>query len=156
MGRYLIVANQTLSGAELEQRIRDRIDHGEGRFYVVVPMTSPEHEATTWASGDVAFGVPISTHVTNDAMEEAQQRSQHRLRAMLDKIASLGGEAEGEVGATDPLTAVKDVLEKEGFDEVIVSTLPVGISRWAKMDLPSRIGRITECPVTTVEAESST
>lgn len=155
MGRYLIVANQTVGGAELDQRIRDRIDHGEGRFYVVVPMTPPEHEVTTWASGDVAFGVPISTHVTDDAMEQARERSQHRLAAMLERIGSLGGEAEGEIGAPDPMAAVKAVLETESFDEVIVSTLPAGISRWAKMDLPSRIGRITDCPVTTVEAEPS-
>lgn len=153
MGRYLIVADQTLGGAELDQRIRDRIEHGEGRFYVVVPRTPPEHEVTTWAPGDGAFGEPDSTRLDEDEVE--QDRSQHRLDAMLDRIASLGGEAEGEVGAADPFAAVKEVLDRESFDEVIVSTLPVGISRWAKMDLPSRIGRLTDCPVTTVEAESS-
>ena len=158
MGRYLIVANQTVGGAELDQRVRDRIEHGEARFYVVVPMAAPEHEVSTWPATDVAFGVPLSTptDVSDDAMEQARERSQRRLDAMLDRIRSLGGEAEGEVGTTDPLAAVKDVLEKERFDEVIVSTLPIGISRWAKMDLPSKIGRVTDCPVTTVEAGTST
>lgn len=39
------------------------------------------------------------------------------------------------------------------FNEVIISTLPVGISRWLKLDLPSRTQRMVECPVTTVEAD---
>ena len=38
-------------------------------------------------------------------------------------------------------------------DAVIVSTLPAGVSRWLKMDLPSRIDRMTDAPVTTIEAE---
>lgn len=140
MGRYLIVANQTVGGARLDQRVRDRIEHGEGRFYVVVPMAAPEHEVSTWPSTDVAFGVPISpsTHVSDDAMEQARERSQRRLDVMLERIRSLGGEAEGEVGTTDPMAAVKDVLEGESFDEVIVSTLPIGISRWARWICPAR------------------
>lgn len=152
MGRYLIVANQTLGGAELEQKVKERIDHGEGRFYVVVPMVEPEHEVVNWAPQDPMFGAPVPTHVNEDALEQARTRSRHRLDAMIEKITSLGGEAEGEIGATEPVRAVEAVLERESFDEVIVSTLPAGISRWVKMDLPSRIDRITDCPVTTVEA----
>ncbi|MBW3562977.1 MAG: hypothetical protein KY437_10830 [Actinobacteria bacterium] len=72
---------------------------------------------------------------------------------MIDKIESLDGEADGEVGATDPVDAVKSVLERETFNEVIISTLPVGLSRWLKMDLPSRVERMVDCPVTTVEAQ---
>lgn len=154
MGRYLIVANQTLGGAELEQKVKDRIEHGEGRFYVVVPMVEPDLEVVDWAPQDPMFGAPIPTQANEDAREEARQRSQHRLNIMIDKITSLGGEVDGEVGATDPARAVEAVLERESFDEVIVSTLPAGISRWVKMDLPSRIDRMTDCPVTTVEAKS--
>lgn len=153
MGRYLIVANQTLGGAELEQKVKDRIDHGEGDFYVVVPMVEPEHEVVNWAPQDPMFGAPVPTRVDDDALEEARTRSRHRLNAMIDKITSLGGTADGEVGATDPAKAVEAVLERESFDEVIVSTLPAGLSRWVKMDLPSRIDRMTDSPVTTVEAE---
>lgn len=50
---------------------------------------------------------------------------------MLASITSLGGRADGEV---------------------IVSTLPAGISRWLKLDLASRIARMSDVPVTTVEA----
>lgn len=65
-------------------------------------------------------------------------------------------EADGEIGKMDLLTGVKAALGNESVNEVIVSTLPAGISRWAKMDLSSRIGRVTHSPLTTVEAESPT
>lgn len=154
MGRYLIVANQTLGGAALEQKVKDRIEHGEGSFYVVVPMIEPQHEVVNWAPQDPMFGAPVPTEVNQEALEEARMRSRHRLDTMIEKITSLGGEVDGEVGSTDPASAVEAVLERESFDEVIVSTLPAGISRWVKMDLPSRIDRMADCPVTTVEAES--
>lgn len=154
MGRYLIVANQTLGGAELEKRIQERIEGGHGRFYVVVPMVEPHHEVVNWAPQDPMFGAPLHTEVSEDALEEARKRSEGRLGAMIEKITSLGGEADGEVGSTDPGLAVEAILERESFDEVIVSTLPAGISRWVRMDLSSRVERMADCPVTTVEAES--
>lgn len=154
MGRYLIVANQTLGGLELEQKIHDRIEHGEGAFFVVVPMANPEHEVSKWVSADPAFGIPATPVVDDDAVEAARQRSEHRLRAMLAKITELGGTADGHIGNTDPYKAVEDVLDLGPFDEVIVSTFPLGLSRWIKMDLASRLERMVECPVTTVESQA--
>lgn len=153
MGRYLIVANQTLGGEELTEKVALRIEHGEGRFYVVVPLSEAETEVSNWVPHDPTFEVPIQAEPADDPHEEARGRSEHRLRAMIEKIVALGGEAEGEIGSPDPFKAVRTVLERELFDEVIVSTLPAGISRWVKMDLPSRIDRLADCPVTTVEAK---
>lgn len=152
MGRYLIVANQTLGGAELEEKVRDRIEHGEGRFYVVVPMVEPENEVGTGMRPDSRLPAPAGPESDTDALEQARERSEHRLRAMVDKITALGGEADGEVGTTDPFKAVEAVLDREAFDEVIISTLPAGISRWVKLDLASRVDRKAQCLVTTVEA----
>lgn len=153
MSRYLIVANQTLGGKELENHIRDRIEHSHGRFSVIVPMIEPEFEANAWIPADPAFGISGMRNGASEATEEARRRSHHRLDRILDKIRSLGGEVEGNVVGPDPLTAVEDILERETFDEVLVSTLPAGMSKWLKMDLPSRISRRVEVPVTTVEAE---
>jgi hypothetical protein len=51
--------------------------------------------------------------------------------------------------------AAKEVLERHSaFDEIIVSTLPAGLSRWVKKDVPRRIARLTGVPVTTVEAKA--
>ena len=176
MGHYLIVANQTLGGAELDRAVRDHIERGEARFYIVVPMTPPEHEASAWSggfalgrSGSYPYvvgpdaGMPAeqaaremeeSARRWEAQLDEARRRAGDRLGQMIDKIRSAGGEAEGEVGDADPAAAVEHVLKSRSFDGVIVSTLPAGISRWLKMDLSSRVSRMTEAPVTTIEAES--
>lgn len=153
--RHLVVANQTLGGVELERAIARRTRGGDGRFFVLVPMIEPQLEATSWEPDDPLFGVPAQSGTAVDAIELAHRRSRHRLGAIIGKIAGLGGRAEGEVGQVDPFAAVQDVLEREAFDEIIISTLPAGVSRWVRMDLPSRVERLVDCPVVTVEAESS-
>jgi GABA permease len=48
------------------------------------------------------------------------------------------------------------VLREITFDEIIVSTLPAGPSRWLKRDLPHRVEREYGLPVTHVVAASET
>ena len=55
---------------------------------------------------------------------------------------------------TDPLVAVRETLEREPFDEVIVSTLPARVSHWLHRDLPSRLEQLG-VPVTVVTARTS-
>lgn len=176
MGRYLIVANQTLGGAKLDRAVRDHIERGETQFYIVVPMTLPEHEAPAWSggfalgrSGSYPYvvgpdeGMPpeqaareMEEHARRREalLDEARRRAEDRLGQMIDKIRAAGGEAQGEVGDSDPAAAVETILEDRSFDGIIVSTLPAGISRWLKMDLSSRVSRMTDAPVTTIEAEA--
>jgi len=176
MGHYLIVANQTLGGAELDRAVRDHIERGETQFYIVVPMTRPEHEAPAWSGGFAlggggpypyvvgrTEGVPAeqaaremeeSARRREARLDEARRRAHDRLGQMINQIRSAGGEAEGEVGDADPAAAVEHVLKDRSFDGIIVSTLPAGISRWLRMDLSSRISRMTDAPVTTIEAEA--
>jgi hypothetical protein len=153
MDEYLIVANQTLGGAELERAISERIAAGRRRCYVLVPMTPPQYEVIGWAVADAGFAVPpTASEDLAASVEVARQRSEHRLERMLDKVRALGGDVDGEIGDSDPAEAVKRLLERRDFDEILVSTLPAGLSRWLKLDLPSRIARLTEIPVSTVEA----
>lgn len=168
-GRCLVIANQTLGGAELTRAIEDCIARDIRRFHVVVPRTQVEHEATTWTGGygiGDGFWMPAVAEQELEAaleekarrrevaLEEARRRAELRLERMLEHIRAAGGEADGEVGSEDPLEAATAAVEASPqFDEIIVSTLPSGISRWLKMDLPSRIGRLTDAPVTTVVAE---
>lgn len=156
MAHYLIVANQTLAGEKLARTVRDRIERGAGdsKFYVVVPMTPVEKETTAWTPpGEHLLAPPSPLPGSFEAVDHARKRSELRLDRMIEDIRSAGGEAEGEVGSADPVEAVKGVMQHKSFDEVIVSTLPAGISRWLKMDLPSRLSRMTQVPVTTIEAE---
>jgi hypothetical protein len=51
------------------------------------------------------------------------------------------------VGDPDPIAAIGDLLLIRKFDEIVVGTLPRGISRWLRLSLPQRLRRTTELPV---------
>jgi hypothetical protein len=52
------------------------------------------------------------------------------------------------VGAADPVQAIADELRAySGYDTLVISTLPPGISRWLKLDLVHRAGRKFGLPV---------
>lgn len=84
-----------------------------------------------------------------DAYEVAAARLEHALKMLRELEIS----AEGEVGDDNPLHAVEAFLRDHGVDEVVVSTLPRHLSHWLRLDLPSRISRRFELPVTTVTAK---
>lgn len=150
MPTYLVVANQTLGGRRLGDELRRRVEAGNATFHVVVPMTPPEHYDTSWTmEGMHHFEPPPDT---SDAVEHARQRSERQLRDLIRRVEEQGGRAEGEIGDEDPMVAVEDALDRYDVDEVIVSTLPAGMSRWLKMDLASRLDRKLDVPVTVIEA----
>jgi hypothetical protein len=135
MRRFLIVANQTLGAEPLIEAIRGHMRNGPCRFHIVVPATPPS-EHLTWVEG------------------EAKAIAQQRLDEALARFRGLGAEATGEVGDANPVLAIEDTLREGEFDEIILSTLPAGISRWLKLDLPSRVGARFHLPVTHVVSES--
>src|SRR5918999_405216 len=62
-----------------------------------------------------------------------------RLEEALARMREAGLEkVEGSVGDPDPVVAVMDVWDPMKFDEIVVSTLPTGSSRWLGLDLPHR------------------
>src|SRR4051812_50098042 len=71
-----------------------------------------------------------------------------RLDAALERMRAAGLEnVEGKVGDPDPVVAVMDMWDPMKFDEVIVSTLPTGSSRWLGVDLPHRLEKLTAVTV---------
>jgi len=58
------------------------------------------------------------------------------------------------VGDRDPVQAVRDALRERTVDEIILSTLPPGISRWLGQDVPSRLRGAVPVPVSVVYEES--
>lgn len=135
MRHYLVVANQTLLGDPLLGRIAERLAAGPSRFYLVVPATHAPGRAV-WTEGHdraVAAG---------------------RLPEALARFRELGAVVDGEVGDAHPIDAIRDVmLHASPFDEIILSTLPPGLSRWLRQDLPHRIQRTFELPLTIVVGE---
>lgn len=154
MPTYLVVANQTLGGENLLQELRRRIEAGNASFRVVVPMTEPEHRSASWGIEGMHHMEPMPD--LTDAIERARQQSERQLNELLQRLDEMGAQAQGHLGVADPFTAVQDAIEQHHVDEIILSTLPAGISRWLKMDLASRLDRRFDQPLTVVEAEPRT
>jgi GABA permease len=131
MRRYLVVANQTLGGEPLMREIRKRRGSEPSSFHVLVPAT-PVSEHGTWTEG------------------KARAVATERLEHMLASLRSEGVPASGQVGDANPLFAIDDVLRNHEIDEIIISTLPPGISRWLRQDLVHRVTRRFDRPVTHV------
>jgi hypothetical protein len=129
MPTYLIVANQTLGGAELLDKVAELHAAGSCEFHLVVPATVPK-EHLTWTEG------------------EARTIAARRLDEGLTRLRSVGASVDGEVGDASPVLAVDDALRHRTVDGVIVCTLPIGMSRWLKLSLPDRIERKHKVPVT--------
>jgi hypothetical protein len=71
-----------------------------------------------------------------------------RLEKALARMEEAGLEnVEGSVGDPDPVVAVMETWDPMKFDEIIVSTLPTGSSRWLGLDLPHRLEKLTSVPV---------
>ena len=135
MRRYLVIANRTLCEQHLLDELhRRRVAEPGCRFHLIVPAT---HPPGTWTD------------------QSAHALAQVRLDDALDTMAVGGITATGEVGDANPVTAVGDVLLRElgRFDEIIISTLPVGISKWIGENTVRRLKRATGLPVTHVIAE---
>lgn len=129
MRRYLVVANQTLVGEPLAAKVRELMGTGPCQFYLVVPATHPHHHAT-WTEGGATA---IATR---------------RLGGALVRLRALGAEVEGHVGDERPADAVRDaILAGPHFDAIVLSTLPPGISRWMRQDLPHRLERAFGLPI---------
>lgn len=132
--RILVVANRTADSPDLIAALRHRAAHAPTRFTLLVPAVP---YGLSWAA-DMKSGWP-----------QAAARAERGIARM----RRAGLEVEGAiVGDPDPFAAVGDVLHARRFDEVVVSTLPRGISRWTRLSLPSRLRRATELPVTHLTA----
>ena len=136
MRSYLIVANQTLTSESLRDAIAMRLANGPIRTHVVVPLS------------------PVGGRLTWDE-QETRAVAQSRLDEVLARLREMGAQADGEVGDRDPVMAVRDALRGREVDEVIVSTLPKGLSRWLGEDIPSRLRDSVAVPVTVVTQEDT-
>jgi hypothetical protein len=126
--RILIVAYRTAGTPGLLDEVRRHAAQKQCRFVLLVPRPYWDPE-TEEAALTLELAIPL--------LEDAA-----------------GGHVEGLIGDTDPLVAVRETLEREPFDEVIVSTLPARVSHWLHRDLPSRVEQLG-VPVTVVTAKTS-
>lgn len=120
--RVLLVANRTAMDKPLVEAVGARARRGEVVFHLVVPAT------------------PQGLHRLVDPEVAGLEAARERLEKALPILTeAAGGEVTGHVGDANPLAAVADALNLHGFDEIILSTLPRRVSRWLRVDLPSKI-----------------
>jgi hypothetical protein len=132
ISRVLIVAHKTAATQPLLDAVRERAGHGSCAFTLLVP--------------NATHGLHKVVDPEDQGVSEGQTTLDHAL-PLLERAA--GAPVTGLLGDPDPIAAVHDAINLHGFDEVIVSTLSARVSRWLRLDLPSKVAGMG-LPVTTV------
>jgi GABA permease len=144
MSRVLVVANQTVGGDDLLEFVTARMAKDPCEFTLLVPATPRAHRNPD--APVPGINAPLDTE-DGDYTE-----ARNRLEQGLSALKRLGATVNGSVGDPDPLKAVQEILTRQQFDEIILSTLPSGVSRWLGQDLPHKLERKTHLPVSVVTA----
>lgn len=134
--RVLVVAHRTAATPALIEAVRQRAAAGPAEFTLLVPraahglhrLVDPEDTDSGEAQAVLELALPL--------LEEAA-----------------GGHVEGRIGDPNPLDAVTDAVNLDGYDEIILSTLPARVSHWLHMDLPSKLN-VLGLPITTITARA--
>jgi hypothetical protein len=142
----LIVANQTLGGEVLLAEVRERARTGPCEFWVVVPATASSQLTVRRSPGGSLMPPPGKPAPSRH--DDGSASARRRLDDGLARLREAGATADGQVGSESPLAAIADCLAHQTFEEIILSTLPSGASRWLHQDLPRRIHRKFGLPVT--------
>ena len=137
--RVLVVANQTAESEELLAALKARADQGPVEFTVLVPATP---HGAAWAANMFA--------------DKGRAEAENHMHAMVERLRATGLDVkEAKVGDPDALAAVCDETNFNEYDELIVSTLPLHVSKWLKLDLPSKAKAATGLPVMHITAEAA-
>jgi len=122
----LVVANQTVLGTPLLDKIRERAAKSPAAFLIISPQ------------GDA---------------EGSYEEAERRLLRAVTLLRSEGIEAHGQISHPDPYSAVMQTLEDERVDELIVSTFPDARSGWLRRNLLERLRDDTKLPLEHVEVD---
>jgi nucleotide-binding universal stress UspA family protein len=135
MRTILVVANETLGGATLLEKIKEHAaEEDDMRVAICVPQTRPRH-------GNIIY---------DEAVYDAAQIRIELARAVLRRE---GIDAVGEPGDPDPYTATMDAVSEYNPDLIIISTFPATSSGWLRRDLIERVADAARAPVEHVVAD---
>jgi hypothetical protein len=109
----LVIANETVLGLPLLDKIRERAARGDASFLIVSPQSDPS--------------------------EGAHPEAERRLRRAVADLRADGIDAHGQVAHPDPYTAALEAMREERVDEIIVSTFGPEKSGWLRRDLIERL-----------------
>src|SRR5215218_7072538 len=122
----LVVANQTVAGGRLVERLEALAEEGPHRFIVVVPQDHGEGHAV--------------------------RAARERLHKLLESLASEGIVAAGMIGDPDPYDATMNAVQFFHISEIVISTLPRDRSKWMADKLVERVANATSARVEHVES----
>ena len=151
MRRIMVVANQTLGGDHLAEAVKARLAETPTQFNLLVPATHGADFVVAMAEAFAVQGGMRPPAPTNGDDPDASAR----LAAGLEWMRGLGATADGEVGDHDPVRAIRDYQARERVDEIIISTLPHGLSQWLHLDLQHRVERHCGVQVAVVSDRTS-
>jgi predicted deacetylase len=117
----LVVANETVLGEPLLERIRWRAERSPASFLIVAPQS--------------------------DLSPSAHPDAERRLRRAVAQLRSDGLDVHGQIAHPDPYTATVHAVRDERVDEIVISTYPNERSGWLRRDLVGRVRRETGLPV---------
>ena len=124
----LVVANETVLGEPLLERIRARGREGAASFLIVSPQSDPSRRE--------------------------HPEAERRLRAAVSTLRSEGIDVHGQIAHPDPYTAAMEAVREERTDEIIVSTFPGERSGWLRRDLVGRLRANAGVPVEHIVSEA--
>ena len=122
----LVIANETVLGSQLLDKIRERAASGDTSFLIVSPQSDP--------------------------CEGEHPEAERRLKRALAELRGAGIDAHGQVAHPDPFSAALEAMREERIDEIIVSTFGPERSGWLRRDLVERLRSETNLPVEHVMA----
>ena len=117
----LVIANETVLGAPLLDKIRERAAASPAAFLIMSPQSDP----------------------TAGAHPEAEAR----LKRAVGELRHAGIEVHGQVAHPDPFSAALEAVHDERVDEIVVSTFQPERSGWLRRDLLARLRKETGLPV---------
>jgi hypothetical protein len=119
--RLLIAAGESAANArELPFGVRELIDAAD-EILVITPALPTRFE---WLSS---------------ATDRAREQADERLRRILGQIEELGSEAEGEVGADDPMLAFEDALRDFEADHLLLAIRAPDEAGWQERGLVDQL-----------------
>jgi hypothetical protein len=122
----LVVANQTVAGGALVERLEALAQEGPRRFIIVVPQDHGEGTAV--------------------------RAARERLHQLLASLEADGIVAAGMIGDPDPFDATMNAVQFFHISEIVISTLPRDRSKWMAAKLIERVREATNKRVEHVEA----
>ena len=149
--RHLVVTNETLPAPALMAALRERMAEGPCEFHVLAALRVSPLSGSTLVMRPWTDRTVRDERTADAAKERARVQAEARLTPVLSQLQADGATTTWEASFADPCSAVAAVLDRTAFDEVVVSRLTPSLPRWVRLDLPRRLRRRCQLPITVVE-----